>query len=296
MSFLAPTTALIAAAVVVPSVVLLYFLKLRRRVVTISSTLLWRRAIQDQQVNAPFQRLRRNLLLLIQLLILACLLLAFARPTLRTTAHPGQRVVILIDQSASMNATDGDPTRLDDARRVARELVDNLTLQGNGGLGASGQDRGAGGGMVIAFAHRARVVQPFTTDPVPLRRAIDSIEPTDQPTNLADALKLVEPFALRGRQPSVDTGQPASLIVYVISDGKHQQALPLSLAGAEVRYIRVGTREAHNVAITSLTARRHLRRPQWVQIYAEIASDAPEAVSTRVDLGDLLCEVAERYR
>ena len=65
MSFLAPWTALVAAAVSVPLLVLLYFLKLRRREVVISSTLLWRRAVQDLQVNAPFQRLRRNLLLLL---------------------------------------------------------------------------------------------------------------------------------------------------------------------------------------------------------------------------------------
>ena len=107
MGFLAPTAAWIAAGVTVPLLVSLYFLKLRRRHVTVSSTLLWQKAIQDLQVNAPFQKLRKNLLLLLQLLVLAGLLLAFARPTLRGTAQPGQRVVIVIDQSASMNATDG---------------------------------------------------------------------------------------------------------------------------------------------------------------------------------------------
>ena len=49
------------AAIVVPPLVLLYFLRLRRRQESVSSTFLWRRAVQDLQVNAPFQRLRRNL-------------------------------------------------------------------------------------------------------------------------------------------------------------------------------------------------------------------------------------------
>ena len=63
MHWLAPMTGLVAAAASVPLLLLLYFLKLRRRQVTVSSTLLWRRAVHDLQVNAPFQRLRRNLLL-----------------------------------------------------------------------------------------------------------------------------------------------------------------------------------------------------------------------------------------
>ena len=124
MNFLSPMTALIAAGITVPLLVSLYFLKLRRRRVTISSTLLWKKAIQDMQVNAPFQRLRRNLLLLLQLLVLAALLIALARPTLRGMAQPGDRMVILIDHSASMNATDISPTRLDESKKRALELID----------------------------------------------------------------------------------------------------------------------------------------------------------------------------
>jgi hypothetical protein len=116
MSFLAPMSALVAAAIVIPPLVALYFLKLRRREVAVPSTLLWKKAIRDMQVNAPFQRLRRNLLLLLQLLLLAALLFAFARPTTQTAANPGQRVVLVIDHSASMNVEENGRTRLDRAR------------------------------------------------------------------------------------------------------------------------------------------------------------------------------------
>jgi len=79
---LTPMIGLYAAAAAVPMLLLLYFLKLKRREVLVSSTLLWKRAVQDLQVNAPFQKLRRNLLLLLQLLALAAILLALTGPML----------------------------------------------------------------------------------------------------------------------------------------------------------------------------------------------------------------------
>src|SRR2546425_8629028 len=119
-TFLNAWTAALAGAIVVPSLLILYFLKLRRREMAVSSTLLWRKAIQDLQVNAPFQRLRRNLLLLLQLILLALLLLALSRPVSNYTPGPGKTTVILIDRSASMSAKDVDGhSRLDEAKRRA---------------------------------------------------------------------------------------------------------------------------------------------------------------------------------
>ena len=119
--FLNATTAAVAAAIAVPLLLLLYFLKLRRQQVPIGSTLLWKKAIQDLQVNSPFQRLRRNLLLLLQLLILLALIFALARPVSEGTAVAGDKNVLIIDRSASMNAGDGDGgTRLDEAKARAK--------------------------------------------------------------------------------------------------------------------------------------------------------------------------------
>src|SRR2546421_11195322 len=98
--------ALAAAAIVIPALLVLYFLKLRRREMPVSSTFLWKKAVQDLQVNAPFQRLRKNLLLFLQLLLLLMLLLALSRPVSNFTPGAGKLSVILIDRSASMSAAD----------------------------------------------------------------------------------------------------------------------------------------------------------------------------------------------
>src|SRR3954468_21649962 len=128
-NFLTPLTGIIAAAIAVPALLVLYFLKLRRRELPVSSTLLWKKAIQDLQVNAPFQKLRRNLLLILQMAALLFLCLALTRPI--TFFHPGagKTTVILIDNSASMSAADigtDKHSRLDEAKRLAKELVSTM--------------------------------------------------------------------------------------------------------------------------------------------------------------------------
>ena len=74
MHFLTPLGFLLAGLAI--PILLLYMLKLRRRQVQVSSTFLWVQLLRDQQANAPWQKLKRNLLLILQLLILAALVIA----------------------------------------------------------------------------------------------------------------------------------------------------------------------------------------------------------------------------
>src|SRR5579875_1981155 len=78
-------------------IIALYFLKLRRRPVRVPSTLLWQRSLEDLHVNSLFQRLRRNLLLFLQLLSVLLAMLALTGPRIKGTSGQGQRYVIAID-------------------------------------------------------------------------------------------------------------------------------------------------------------------------------------------------------
>src|SRR5580698_8855019 len=84
-------------------IIALYFLKLRRRPVQVPSTLLWRRSLEDLHVNSLFQRLRRNLLLFLQLLAIFLAMLALAGPRIQGSSDQGERYVLAIDNSASMS-------------------------------------------------------------------------------------------------------------------------------------------------------------------------------------------------
>lgn len=272
MGFISPLIAAIAAGITIPALVSLYFLKLKRKRMVIPSTLLWQRAVQDLQVNAPFQKIKNNLLLWIQLLLLLLLLFAMARPTQNAFAAPGERVVIVIDHSASMNTMDADGgSRLEAAIERALEVVDNLD--------AGGSDSAGAGAMVIAYAHRTVVLQDFTTDLARVRNAIKGIEPTDQRSHLDSAIAAVEPHARQA-------GGEDKLYVHVFSDGRVSKSTdePLALANAEVRYHRLGDSAAsgNNLAIAALSARRDFEKPQLVQVYARLANFSDQVITTNV--------------
>ena len=63
-----------------------------------------------------------------QLLILFASLLALAAPILSLASGRTRRHVLLIDRSASMSATDVEPSRLEEAKRQAAKIVEQAEL------------------------------------------------------------------------------------------------------------------------------------------------------------------------
>jgi hypothetical protein len=262
--------AALAAAVAIPALLVLYFLKLRRREMAVSSTILWKKAIQDLQVNAPFQRLRRNLLLFLQLLLLALLILALAKPVVNVTPTPGETTVILIDRSASMSAknADGKTIRLDEAKRRARELVDSMPRDATA--------------MVIAFDDRPEMMQPWTSDANLLRDAIDKVKPTDRRTRLKLAYQLAEAKLFFIPEANRSNVEPPD--VRVFSDGRVLDAAELAIK-SPVTLERVGDESgAPNIAVVALSAKRNYERPTEVQVFARLANFGIEPVSSSVEL------------
>ena len=270
-TFLNPWMAAAAAAIAIPALLVLYFLKLRRREMAVSSTLLWKKAVQDLQVNAPFQKLRRNLLLLLQLLILLFLLLALSRPVTHFTPGAGKVAVVLIDRSASMGAKDPElkgKTRLDEAKRRATELVDTLDRRGQA--------------MVIAFDETAQTMQPFTSDVPALKRAIDAIQQTDKKSKLKTAFQLAEAQTnFNPEQLRVDARTRPEVWLY--SDGRVTDTNEISVRG-DLKYDPIGSDKTGNIAIVAMNAKRNYERPAEVQIFARLANFGPDPVDADVQL------------
>ncbi len=264
----------IAAAATVPPLVALYFLKLKRREQPIPSTLLWKRAVQDLHVNSPFQRLRRNLLLLLQLLVLLLAALALGKPILEAQQTHEGTVVLLIDQSASMNVPEEDGrTRLETAKQQAKRVIDNMMD------GAQA--------MVIAFADKAAIISSFDTDKAALKARIDGIEPTESLSTLTEALALAEAHATNlvidrseegGGVLAPDLTSAASVVL--ITDGRVQdadQVVSQRFKTDSMEILNVAGR-TDNVGIVAMEARRHYEQPGQVEVFAEVRNFGEEPV------------------
>lgn len=293
MSFVNPVLAGVVAAVVIPLLLVLYFLKLRRRRVEIGSTLLWKKTIEDLQANAPFQRLRRNILLLLQLLALLAALLALAQPVLDSElGSAAGRHIILLDRSASMNATDVEAgTRLDEAKRRAIALIESLRGEAVVPLLSSGD---ADEAMLIVFDSSAEVRERFTSDKQRLIRAIEAVQPSDAPGRLVDAFTLAEAHAPKRVYIDDRTGEAheleglsggAAATVHLFSDGSLVDAADAKpRTGDDLRFERIGSEEAQNVAITALRAERGFSDPAEVRVFVGLQSTSSEPTPVDVEL------------
>src|SRR4051794_876330 len=134
----------------IPAVIAMYLLKLRRDETIVPSTLLWTRLVADVEANAPWQKLRRSLLLLLQILLVILLAMLASRPFLERPAGLARDVVLVMDTSASMGATDVLPNRLAGAKAAAIEALRDLPSGGRV--------------SVIAASSSARIVVNETND------------------------------------------------------------------------------------------------------------------------------------
>jgi len=278
MNWLSPLTALYAAAATVPLFLLLYFLKLKRQNRVVPSTLLWKRAVQDLQVNAPFQRLRHNILLLIQFLMLLAVLAALAGPVLSLHSMKTERYVLLIDNSASMNATDVEPSRLEYAKEQATVFVTSL---------AEGSffsvKRQPPQVMIITINDNAKVVCNFTSDKEQLLNAIEQIRPNDGGTNLGQGLTLARAYCQTPDPEANNRSAEQAAKLFLFSDGGIRDMQNLKMAENEMVYHAIGT-SSDNVAITSMKARRSFENAEQVNVFAMLTNYGDSAVTTDLEL------------
>lgn len=260
MNFLSPFAFYFAATI--PVVVVFYLLKRKRVVKLVSSTMLWQRFLAETQANAPFQKLRHNWLLILQLLLLVLAILALSRPYLAGKTKTSSLRVIILDASASMRCTDVAPSRFAKARAEALGWVDSLRDQDQM--------------MVLLAGASTEVKQSATSNKAALRRAIESCSVTDSSTRLSGALKLAEVLTRdRGREENAE--------VHLFSDGAAEDLSEFENKAMKLVYHCIGTR-ANNLGIITLDLRENPENRQQRAIYTSVANYSPTAQSTELEL------------
>jgi hypothetical protein len=257
-----------------PAIVLLYFLKLKRRPLAVPSTYLWHKSIEDLHVNSIWQRLRFNWLLFLQLAFVLFLVLALLRPSWQNRRLSGNRLVLLIDNSASMQATDVKPNRLDEAKRLAGELIDQM--------------RSGDSAMLISFSDTARVEQNFSDNLRQLRDALAAIRPSQHSTDLAEALKLagglVNPRASDNPPEKSTDLNVAGTKLFIFSDGRFPAVEKFDLGNLDPTFVPIGSLDAANVGIVDFGVSRGEGKNARLQAYARLFNSGPAAAEVLVKL------------
>ncbi|MFO1021160.1 MAG: BatA and WFA domain-containing protein [Planctomycetales bacterium] len=160
--------------------ILFYFLKLRRPQIKIPSLALWQQVINDRRVNSPFQKFKRNLLLLLQIAALTLLVFSLMQPFFPSGAERARYLPIIVDCSASMGALDkpGGQTRLDEAKGIVARIIDNLL-----------PDQKV---CLIAMQQSARTTVDFTNNKLQLRKALADLKVEPTASKVEDALRIAQ--------------------------------------------------------------------------------------------------------
>lgn len=247
-------SALLLLAGAIPLILFLHSLTPRGLRVRTTTFFLWERVLRDQPLGTRLGwLLRKNLLLILQLLAATALIAALADPWLSYFGSAHGDTVVVMDLSASMKAGEKGRSRFDAARREWLSLID--------GLGSRQKM------MVIGAGAQPRLLMPLTSDQRRLRELARGLEASDAPGRVKDAILFAHAFLKRGSPDRV----------VVISDGAFVGAEEFAGAGDHLRFIRV-TGGKDNVGIVGFEARRHPERPSPLEIMVHVKNFTAKAV------------------
>lgn len=243
------------AALLIPGIVFLYLLKRRYTDRTVSSTLLWRRVMREMEVTRPWERLRRHLLLFLQLLAAVLLMTALARPAVPTAGVGADHTVILLDTSGSMLTREKEADRLTLAKGETIKLADSL--QGEQTM------------TVVQAGAPPRVVVAETRDSRLVKERVNQLSANVEPVDPGQSLSLARALASRADHSEV----------ILISDGSRWEIAPQL---APDRYIHVG-RNGNNLSLAQVST---VRKGERVEGFVRLENTGPETMSTTLSLYD----------
>jgi len=206
-------------------VVLIYFFSKKKTVIEVPSIIPWKVLREDVVRSRLF---KVDLLFLLQILALLLLIFFLTRPYLRSSIIniSGKNVILIIDSSASMQTSEDDGSRFDQAKSQALKMISNLNQWDKI--------------MVISASSSAEIVSELTDDKHKLNKAINKLRPKDTGTNLEESLSLGISFL-----KNVERGE-----MHVLTDQSPSSISFTKLKAENIKFIRYGKNFA-NVAITS---------------------------------------------
>ncbi len=161
----------------IPVIIMMYILKQRFEEREVSSLYLWEQVIKDIDVNTPWQRLKSSLPLILQVLAAALLVFALTDPFLLLKGRSYENVILVLDNTGSMNAAYEDTTRFEEGKKRAEKLIKSLKPGSKITLVSSGMN--------------PKVELASSTDKNEALNKLKNIKPTNFSGDINDSVSLV---------------------------------------------------------------------------------------------------------
>lgn len=240
--------------------VALYLLKLRRRTVVVPFVALWGNLLANKQATSLFSRLKRLWSLLLALLLIALMALSLGDP--RHTERSGdlRHTVLLIDAGITMQAREGDRTRLQVALAHARGFVSQL----------GSKDRA----LIAQMDRLTTPLSAMTNDATQLDEALSRVTATDVTTDIHAGIHLARDILRDRSQPEI----------ILLTDGATHVGPSLKAPeGISLRQIRVG-KAASDVGISAFAVRRFPLDKTRSELLVEIRNLSDKAQQAELQL------------
>ncbi|MBT8363513.1 MAG: BatA and WFA domain-containing protein, partial [Deltaproteobacteria bacterium] len=228
----------------IPILIIIHTLKPKPRQIQVTNLFMWQEAVRESSSHLTFERLRRNLPLILQILVVILAALALAKPSWTYLALKKGNMILVIDTSASMKTRSGSGTRFDQARKKALELIDQ-------------RDQGQKI-LIVEAGAKAVVKDGFLENSNQALTIVKKLRPSDAAVNLEPALYLALSFV-----------DPAKMdLVHLITDGAGENLSTLIKNHPNIRPIIISGGE-HNAGITKFAFRQQFDRGDQYEFMLE---------------------------
>lgn len=205
-------------------IILMYLLKEEHEEMEISSLYLWKKVLADSEVKKPWQKLKNNILMLLQLLAAFLIIMALSNPFLKSGKTLGGNIIIVVDKSGSMNAKAEGKVRIELAKSMAERAIREAPSSSMF--------------TVISVDREAKVEISSTKDKGEAINKIKGIEATNMSGSIKNQLSLIKAVYKQF--------QDATVLAYTDE--------PFSLDDMKGEVINLGG-EGENVGITNISYR-----------------------------------------
>lgn len=230
---------------IIPVLIIIHILKPKPRPVDVTNLFLWNEVLKERSYNLSFERLKKNLPLMLQILIVILAALALAKPTWTYWTAKKGNLVLVIDTSASMKTKSGSGIRFDRARQKALQLVEERD-----------QDQQV---LLVEAGRKPLVKTGFIDNTAQAQDLINKLQPSDAPADLASAVYLALSFVDPAKED----------LLFLITDGAGQDLSDLVKNHPKIRPIIIPGGE-HNVGITKFEFRQHVDLSDQYEFMLEI--------------------------